>query len=426
MRGVAEYVKHLRMLTGSVWAYLVAVFLMGVGHSIFRVLRNQYVVDLGLDPSDYTSIQGFNSIGGLLIAIPAIVLIGRFRARTLLIGIALVNGLAFAIQGVTGSLEVFRGAAFAAGIAQSLAMALGAPFLMRNTGIMERIYAFSFLAVVAFPLSGVVGSLLSGEIQSASATWAGDGVQMFGEFVPAKLFGYQIALLVAAGFMLVALVPILFIRKEHQPDMGRKARDLLRVTGKSRAFFLCLPEMIIGFGAGLTIPYFNVYFKEVWNQDPQSIGYIFMAMMAVGVLSFLLAPSLVKRFGPVKVIVGSQLLSLPFFVELALENYLWLAIIAFILRNNLMNLAQPVIKQFAQEVSLPQDRHSISTLIHTSRHIFWTAANFVAGPLIELDNGGFRIVIVSTIVCYIVAISVNAVVFPKLNKLREEPVTPDT
>jgi len=423
--GIRNYLKHLRMFSGSIWAYMIGAFLLGTGHAIFRVLRNQYVVDLGMGER-YTQIQGFNSIGGLLIAIPAIALIGRFRARTLLVFIAIFNGLAFAAQGVFGSFEVFLSSAFVAGIAMSLNMALASPFLMRNTGMAERIFAFSFQAVVAAPLAGVFGSALSGVVQSNAASWAGDTITFLGRETSGQLFGYQVALLLAACFMFSALVPIMCIRRENTEGNKRSIRELMRIHDKKRLLVLCTPEMVVGLGAGLTIPFFNVYFQTVWKLDPESIGLLFMAMAALQVVSFLLAPALVKRWGPVKVIIGSQLLSLPFFVELAMGHFLWLAILAFILRNNLMNLAQPVLKQFSQEVVTEKDRNAVSVILHSSRHILWTLGNFIAAPLIIAGDGEFTYVFVATIGCYVCAICLELFIFPHMYRTRELPEEPAT
>ena len=416
--GIRNYLKHLRMFSGSIWAYMIGAFLLGTGHAIFRVLRNQYVVDLGMGER-YTQIQGFNSIGGLLIAIPAIALIGRFRARTLLIFIALFNGLAFAAQGVFGSFEVFLSSAFVAGMAMSLNMALASPFLMRNTGMAERIFAFSFQAVVAAPLAGVFGSGLSGLVQSGAANWAGETISFLGRETTGQLFGYQVALLLAACFMFSALLPILLIRRENTEGNKRSIRELMRIHDKKRLLVLCTPEMVVGLGAGLTIPFFNVYFQTVWKLDPESIGWLFMAMAGLQVVSFLLAPALVKRWGPVKVIIGSQLLSLPFFIELAMGHFLWLAIAAFILRNNLMNLAQPVLKQFSQEVVTEKDRNAVSVILHSSRHVLWTVGNFVAAPLIIAGEGKFTYVFVATIGCYACAICLELIIFPRMYRSRE-------
>lgn len=424
MNGLREYMAGLGMLKRNVWLWLCAALVMGVGRQVFMVLRNQYLVDLGLAHEQVTSVQGFNSLGGLLIALPAVVIISRFRARTLVMLICVANACGFAAQGLFGTLEVFQGAALAAGIAMSLNMALGAPFLMRNTSMKERVFGFALLSAVSWPLSGFIGSLLSGLLQQWFANM-GDAT-MLGQHVPAQLFGYRATLLVAAAFVLVAIVPIAFVREGPPDGAGKTLRQILTFHDKRRLFLLGLPEILIGFGAGLTIPFFNVYFKNEWGLSPQQIAPIFMVMFGVLVVGYLITPPLVRRFGPVKVMIASQILSLPFFVELALGHYLWAAVTAFVARQVLMNGSEPIYKQFAQEVADERDRNAVAVWVHSSRHIFFTAANFVSGYLIAMDEGRFRIVIASTIVCYVFAIAVELAVLPGLNRARRYKVALST
>ncbi len=152
MRGLAEYMRGLGLLSRNIWLFLCSALVMGIGRQIFMVLRNQYLVDLGLPDPAVTSVQAFNSLGGLLVAIPALALIGRFRAKYLLLCIVAVNSCGFALQGLLGTLDIFQGAAFAAGISMSLNMALGAPFLMRNSTVQSRVFAFALQSAVSWPL----------------------------------------------------------------------------------------------------------------------------------------------------------------------------------------------------------------------------------------------------------------------------------
>lgn len=416
MKAFRDYLRNFGLLQRNVWLWLWAALVMGIGRQVFMVLRNQYLVDLGMADQQVTSVQGFNSLGGLLIALPAVVIISRFRAKTLLACICVANALGFAAQGLFGTLEVFQGAALAAGVAMSLNMALGAPFLMRNTGIKERIFGFALLSTISWPLSGFLGALLSGLLQQWFAGF-GD-VAMLGETVPAQLFGYRATLLVAAGFVLFALLPIALVREGAPDGAGKTLRQILTFHDKKKLLWLGLPEMVIGFGAGLTIPFFNVYFKNEWGLTPQQIAPVFMAMFGVLVVGYLATPPLVRRFGPVKVMIASQILSLPFFIELALGHYLWAAITAFIARQVLMNGSDPIYKQFAQEVADERDRNAVAVWVHSSRHIFFTIANFVSGYLIAMDDGRFRIVIGTTIVCYVAAIAIELAVLPGLNRAR--------
>ena len=419
MNGIRNYLAHVGMFSRNIWLFLLAALLMGVGRQIFQVLRNQYLNALQLSGSELTSVQGLNSLGTLVIAIPAIVIIGRRSARSLLTVIALVNAAAYASQAVFGNLEIFRASAFCAGLAMGVNVALGAPFLLRNTGLAERVFAFSFQSAVSWPLSGFVGSWLSGWLQSSAQAWAGHGVTFMGEDIAPSLFGYRFALLVGAAVVLLGLIPVAFIKEPKPEGAGKSIKALLTVHNKGRLIALGIPEMIIGFGAGLTVPFFNVYFQNEWKLEPAEIAKVFSLMFVVLVATYLLAPPLIKRFGPVKVIIVTQILSLPFFVELALGNFLWAAIVAFIMRQTLMNLSDPVYRQFAQEVADERDRNSVAVVVHSSRQLFFVFANFASGYLIDMAGGRFTIVIVTTIVVYVVAIASELVILPRLNRLRK-------
>ncbi|HRJ79120.1 MAG TPA: hypothetical protein PLF37_11485, partial [Planctomycetota bacterium] len=96
--GLRNYLAHVGMFSRNIWLFLLAALLMGIGRQIFQVLRNQYLNALQLSGSDLTSVQGLNSLGTLVIALPAIVIIGRRSARSLLAVVALVNALAYAAQ----------------------------------------------------------------------------------------------------------------------------------------------------------------------------------------------------------------------------------------------------------------------------------------------------------------------------------------
>ncbi|MBP9891646.1 MAG: MFS transporter [Planctomycetes bacterium] len=418
MNGLRNYLHHVGMFSRNIWLFLLAALLMGVGRQVFQVLRNQYLNELHLSGSELTSVQGLNSLGTLVIAIPAIVIIGRRSARSLLAVVALVNAAAYAAQAIFGNLEIFRASAFCAGLAMGLNVALGAPFLLRNTSVAERVFAFSIQSAVSWPLSGFVGSWLSGWLQSSAQAWAGNGVIFLGESVAPNLFGYRFALLAGAAIVLLGLIPVAFIREGKPEGAGKSIKALLTVHNKGRLLALGIPEMIIGFGAGLTVPFFNVYFQNEWKLEPAEIAKVFSLMFVVLVATYLLAPPLIKRFGPVKVIIVTQILSLPFFVELALGNFLWAAIVAFIMRQTLMNLSDPVYRQFAQEVADPRDRNSVAVVVHSSRQLFFVFANFVSGYLIDMAGGRFTIVIVTTIVIYVVAIAAELVILPRLERIR--------
>jgi len=105
---------------------------------------------------------------------------------------------------------------------------------------------------------------------------------------------------------------------------------------------LLLPQVVIGFGAGLVIPFLNLYLKEKFGLTYGTTGLIFaLSSLATGA-AMLLQPLLVQRLGRLGAIVFVQALSLPFLAALAWAPWLPLVTLALLIRGALMNAAGPV------------------------------------------------------------------------------------
>ncbi|WP_126209600.1 MFS transporter, partial [Thermus scotoductus] len=105
---------------------------------------------------------------------------------------------------------------------------------------------------------------------------------------------------------------------------------------------LFLPQAVIGFGAGLVIPFLNLYLREKFGLSYGTTGLVFaLSALATGV-AMLLQPLLVRRLGKLGAIVFVQALSLPFMAILAWVPWLPLVTVALLIRGALMNAAGPV------------------------------------------------------------------------------------
>ena len=73
---------------------------------------------------------------------------------------------------------------------------------------------------------------------------------------------------------------------------------------------LLLPQVVIGVGAGLVIPFLNLYVREKFGLSYGGTGLLFaLSSLATGV-AMLLQPLLVRRLGKLGAIVFVQALSL--------------------------------------------------------------------------------------------------------------------
>jgi len=113
---------------------------------------------------------------------------------------------------------------------------------------------------------------------------------------------YKMTLAVGVGLIGLSILPLAGMRPA--PRANRRARlgwNLKTPTGL--VFKLILPNMILGLGAGLFIPFMNVFFKLQFHISNALLGTLF-AWSAVGMgIASLAGPPLAQRLGKVRPIV---------------------------------------------------------------------------------------------------------------------------
>jgi len=164
---------------------------------------------------------------------------------------------------------------------------------------------------------------------------------------------------------------------------------------------LVLPKFITGLGAGLVIPFINLYFRDRFLLPPDRIGTIFAVAQAVTVVAFLVGPHLARRTGMIRAIAATELLSIPFFITMAYTQRLDLAIMAFWMRGALMNMNQPISGAFTMEMVRPEQQPLANALVEFAWHGAWMISTQIGGWMIE--KNGFQLPMMITVGFYVVA-----------------------
>lgn len=143
-----------------------------------------------------------------------------------------------------------------------------------------------------------------------------------------------------------------------------------------------LPNLVTGLGAGLSIPFINLYFDDVFSASTKLIGIVFAGSQFLMISGILLAPLLSEKFGKIKTVVSSQLISIPFLIIMGITGNFYFAVIAFLVRAALMNMAQPLFTNYAME-QVHKDEQPLTNALLV---IAWTAGRGVSASI-----GGFLI-----------------------------------
>ncbi len=379
-----DYLRHVAGFSPAARLYLLGHFLGGIGQGSFWVLRNLYLKEAGLAEGAIGNLLSVTQFGTLLVAVPLAFFIDRGRIRgwlalgTACFGAALAG---IALWPTPGPLVLWS---LLAGMGQAMLGAGTAPFYMRHSRPTERAYLFG-VGTALGPGAGLVGT---------GAVWI--LARIWGEGMPA-----QKQMLLLSGAVSVATAAVYLAIRENPPGPREAGRRLLDWGRASR---ICIPGAVIGLGAGLTIPFINLYFSRRFGYGPSEVSAVFSVAQAVVFLAFLAAPVLARRYGGARTIVACQLLSIPFFLAMAFAGTPWLAVAGFLGRHALMNMANPVMANFTMEV-MPEDQRALT---HAFRDISWGAA-WLAGTssggwIIErlpVGRDGFTTAMLATIVLYV-------------------------
>jgi MFS family permease len=394
-RNVKDYGGHLVAFRPNARLYLVYAILAGVSMGIYQLISNFYILSLGYDAKLIGNLVTTTSVTALIFALPMGYLADTIgRKSSLLISAALVS-FSIAMMVIWPSTFIFYAMNIISGIAQSLAAVTMAPFLMENSGAYERTYLFSFsmgIQMVAASIGNWIGGYLP--------TWVSNlrGVD------PTSSQAYGTSIMVVAIGLALGLIPLIMIK---MPPLARSERTVFSPfsyasKNPSKLTRLILPMLITSIGAGLIMPFMNVFFRVQYLQPDKVIGVLFAwGSLAMG-LGLLAAPPLADRFGKIQVVVVTQALSIPFLVLLGFAPVFWMSGLAYYIRVALMNMSTPVYQTFVMEQVDAKSRAMVASLVSMTWSFGRAISPSISGNL--QVNYGFGPPFLGTIILYIVSV----------------------
>ena len=191
------------------------------------------------------------------------------------------------------------------------------------------------------------------------------------------------------------------------------------------------PNMIIAVGAGLTIPFVNLFFNSVFHLDSDSFSLIGAATAFLVFFSTLAIASVRRRYGFGTAIMLPQILAIIFLVILALTQLvshlgwaLYVAIGAFILRQPLMNMAGPVTSELGMKYVGKRNQELISALSSS----IWSASWFISAKIFQylrqLELEYYQIFIITAILYSIGVTFYKMLINDYAKRGEEENISP--
>ncbi len=381
---LSEYLSRLKLFRPNARLYLMTVLVTGIAMGVYRLIFNFYVLSLGYDEALLGKLITTNQFTALLLALPMGFVVDRFGRKNGLVARSVLLAISVAGVALWPKVWVLFAMNILFGVVQSLQAVIMSPFLMENSGEQERTYLFSFSSGLMM-VSASLGNWLGGYLP----TWMGE----LQNVDPESSTAYAWALASMAFIALLGMIPVALLKTGKGEKMVRSFDPLRVIREKPNLLMkLLLPSLIISVGAGLFMPFMNVFFREVHGQSDQTIGTLFAwGSLAMGA-GLLLAPAIADRIGKIQLVVLTQGLAIPFMVLLGFAPFT-LSALAYYVRMALMNMSNPIYQTFVMEKVGPSDRTTVASLtsmVWNSGRAFspsisgWLQVNYGFAPVFGL------------------------------------------
>ncbi|HEX9916301.1 MAG TPA: MFS transporter [candidate division Zixibacteria bacterium] len=390
---ISDYRRNLSLFSTNARLFLIGNFFFGLGFSIYQLLLNLYFKEMGFSESLIGQVLSAISLGMMLICVPAAMAIQKISIKRILVGSTLLAGLFYFLQAIITGKQMLLLVSFMVGVTMSFSRVAIAPFLMRNSTPEERTHLFS-LNFGTTLLAGTIGSLGGGYLTSLWSKISGS-----------QVLGFRYALFSGVFLGLLGIIPFSLIKKTDRDQLSTTNgfdlnRNLLRERGNV-LLKLLLPYFILGLGAGLVIPFLNLYFRDRFNLSAGTIGIYFSLLQFVMLTGILIGPILSRKSGMIKTIVYTQLASIPFMLILAFTFNNTLAVLAFLLRGSLMNMSQPISTNFTMEKVKEDEQPLTNSLMMLAWTSSWAIVASLGGNLIS--RHGFTLPLLIAVVLYVIS-----------------------
>lgn len=279
--------------------------------------------------------------------------------------------------------------------------------------------SFSLSQICKFPfiLRHTPSHQLSEAITLAYATWswgnilAGSFIFVFSHLFPTVFTSQNCIISIA----LLSFISLYFLNKVDKIEKLNKEAEAhksfqLKQYNWTKIFHGLFPTFLIAIGAGMSVPFMSLYFKHTFNLsygDYAALGFTTHFFVFFMILQ---SPIIKGKFGYKKAIPRTQLLAVMALIMLGiLEEFsdysyiLYVAIFFFIIRQPLMNIAQPMTTEIVMEYVGEKNQEIVSALMA----LIWNGSFVVSGLLfayLRMLDLSFFYIFGYTAVFYLIAI----------------------
>ena len=198
-------------------------------------------------------------------------------------------------------------------------------------------------------------------------------------------------------------------------EVSQKATTRRAKLRRLIPFAFLVSSFIIGSGAGMTVKFFPVFFKSIYDFQPVAVQLVLGGGLITTAFATWSAQRLSRRRGRGQMIVLLQGLAIACLIAMATYPAPALVVVLFVSRGALMNATAPLSRTIVMDY-VPRKRRGVwSSLQTVAWGLFWNASALIGGFLIGENN--FTRVFLVTAGVYVVG---TAIIVPFVSAIHKE------
>ena len=378
---LSNILRSYRDLPRNIHLLFLLEFNLSLIHVAFILILNIYLRKQGFTDPEIASFNSLRFIGALAFALPLGIYIRGKRLKPFFKSAAIIVPVtsAMIIESIHFSIVPMIQLSFLCwGVGMMLMRVCSLPFIIRNTTSENSTEALS-LSAATWSLATIFSGLIISGLDWVSFLNVSNWTISFNE---------QGILWIITFIGMGAIVFALKMNEEDLEEDGQKVDifALHRTYNWKLIFKAISPLILISIGAGLTIPFVNLFFNSIFGFTSSEFSLLGSFTALLVFMFSLLVPTLRKKYGYWMTIVVVQILAIICLVVMAMtEMYatysyaVIIAVTAYILRQPLMHMAHPASNELMMNYVGKNNQELISALSSS----LWSASWFFSAKIFE-------------------------------------------
>jgi MFS family permease len=348
--------------------YLTGLVFSGLGDGIIMAVAQLYFIAAGFSSTDFGSLFMLKAIGTALVTIPAGYIADRVGKRRVLIVGFVMFSIGISALLFTKNIGMLRVAMFFIGLADSTYVVLGPLYSSYfSHDDMDRAFGLrGFLNIISISIGSLLGFIPPILVN-----------QLGLEYVDA----YWIMFAIATLFFIIRLPFFILAAKSFNGHLIGK-----KITIKKDSIQLVRNFVIITFlatlGYEVFFSYFPLFLNIKFNAESDALGLLFSMSWAASAISNMVSPRISSRIGTVNTITLAFILSVPFYLGMALAPTLSILSLLYLIRRAVANLASPLTSSLMMKLLSEEEKATASGINMTTQKLGSALATWLGGALI--------------------------------------------